>query len=46
MHFLIEEYGDIIISVICLTLAVTLIVMCLSKCSSIEASLLGSLFYH
>lgn len=46
MNFLIEEYGDIIILLICFAIAFTFISLCLAKCDSIEASLLEILFYH
>lgn len=46
MELIIKEYGDIIIAVLCLTLAVSFISLFVTKCEYIESTLLSVLFYH
>lgn len=46
MNFIIEEYGEAIISLICFAIVFIFISLCLTKCDSIENTLLEILFYH
>ena len=46
MEFIIKEYGGIIILLICFSIAIGFISAFLTKCESIENTLLNVLFYH
>ncbi len=46
MELIIKEYGSIIILLVCLSLAMTFISMCITKCAGIEDTLLNVLFCH
>ena len=46
MELIIKEYGGIIILLVCLSLAMTFISMCIAKCAGIEDTLLNVLFCH
>lgn len=46
MEFIIKEYGRIIILLICFSIAIGFISAFLTKCESIENTLLNVLFYH